>query len=688
VDLRRDLLDLDAAVREHDAEGADGALTRLRDAWRAMDEEARPALAECIARIKEGLSPTEGDLTRIAGAHQPPARAEPASEAAQVLERARAAVAPRAGGEGRAEDPRDLTEVLTQLGVSELRPGQAEAIDAAMAGRDAIAVMATGSGKSLCYMAPGLALGGLTVVVSPLVALIADQHERLVRAGAPVRMLAGTLSPEANRESIADIRAGRVRIVLCAPERFASSEFVRACQANRVDLFVVDEAHCLVEWGDDFRPEYLRLPEWRDALGARATMALTASATPDAAERIESVLGLTSPARVRNGFDRPNISFEVQVEEGRGAGERRWARLLAALRAPEGLPAIVYTGTRRDAEQLAERISAEGIGARAYHAGLGERLRTAAQEDFMGGRAPVICATNAFGMGVDKADVRSVVHWGLPTSLEAYYQEAGRAGRDGGPARALLLAQRSDLGRLQRFIDRARVDVRAIDATLARLASRADASGAFLIPDQRALDDEERLRLALAARIGAMSLHPAPGGGLVGRLEAGRLEGELRARAALAVRTAESRRWAGYRAIDAYAFGGACPRARLLAHFGDPSACPPEGCAPERCRPLPPLPDPAPSSRRRTASASSGGGALDAVDPELRERLRAWRRERAGDNPAYTVCSDRTLAEIIVRRPATRDALAAVNGVGPAFLSRHADDLLALLAATPVVGGS
>ena len=601
------------------------------------------------------------------------------SEAARVLARAREAVAPRAGGDGLADPPRPLEEALAQLGVDALRPGQGEAIEAAMAGRDAIAVMATGSGKSLCYMAPGLALGGLTVVVSPLVALIADQHERLTRAGAPVRMLAGTLSPEANRESIADLRAGRVRIVLCAPERFASSEFVRACQGNRVDLFVVDEAHCLVEWGDDFRPEYLRLPEWRDALGARATMALTASATPDAAERIESVLGLTAPARVRNGFDRPNISFEVQVEEGRGAGERRWARLVAALRAPDALPAIVYVGTRRDAEGLAERISADGIDARAYHAGLPEGARTAAQEAFMGGHSQVICATNAFGMGVDKADVRSVVHWGLPTSLEAYYQEAGRAGRDGGPARALLLAQRADLGRLQRFIDRARVDVVAIDSALVRLARRADADGAFLIPDQRALDDDERLRLALAARIGAMSLHPAPGGGLVGRLETDRLEGDLRARAARAVRAAERRRWDGYRAIEAYAFGGACPRARLLAHFGDPAACPAEGCAPDRCRPLPPVPEPIATPGRRVRSAAGDPRPLDAVDPALRESLRAWRRERAAGNPAYTICPDRTLAEIIVRLPADRDALAQIPGVGPVFLERHGDDLLALL---------
>jgi ATP-dependent DNA helicase RecQ len=684
VDLRRDLLDLDDAVRERDAEREERVLARLRESWRAMDEERRPALAACIARIKGGDAPSGAELESLAG---PGGRAEPESEAARVLEHARAAVAPRTGGGGHAVAPRDLAEVLAQLGVSTLRPGQAEAIDAAMHGRDAIAVMATGSGKSLGYMAPGLALGGLTVVVSPLVALIADQHERLVRSGADVRMLAGTLSPEANRESVEDIRAGRVRIVLCAPERFASSQFARACQANRVDLFVVDEAHCLVEWGDDFRPEYLRLPEWRDALGARATMALTASATPDAAERIESVLGLTSPARVRNGFDRPNISFEVRVEEGRGAGERRWAGLLAALRAPDALPAIVYTGTRRDAESLAERISAEGTGARAYHAGLPERVRTAAQEDFMAGRAPVICATNAFGMGVDKADVRSVIHWGLPASLEAYYQEAGRAGRDGGPARALLLAQRSDLGRLQRFIDRARVDVRAIDGTLARVARQADAGGAFLIPDQRAIDDEERLRLALAARIGAMSLHPAPGGGLVGRLEARRLEGDLRARAARAVRAAESRRWAGYRAIEAYAFGGACPRARLLAHFGDPSACPPAGCAPERCRPLAPVPEPVASPRRRGSTPAAGARALDSVDPEVRERLRAWRRERAGDSPAFTVCSDRTLAEIIVRRPATKDELLRVNGVGPAFLARHADDLLEVLADLPVAGG-
>ena len=176
-----------------------------------------------------------------------------------------------------------------------------------------------------------------------------------------------------------------------------------------------------------------------------------------------------------------------------------------------------------------------------------------------------------------------------------------------------------------------------------------------------------------------MSLHPAPGGGLVGRLETDRLEGDLRAHAARAVRAAEGRRWDGYRAIEAYAFGGACPRARLLAHFGDPAACPAEGCSPDRCRPLPPVPEPAATARSGARAAPAGPRPLDTVDPTLRELLRRWRRERAGDNPAYTICPDRTLAEIIVRRPADPDALARIPGVGPVFLERHGEDLLALL---------
>jgi RecQ family ATP-dependent DNA helicase len=343
--------------------------------------------------------------------------------------------------------------LLGELGFTSWRPGQREAVEAGLEGRDSLIVMPTGGGKSLCYQLPGLATEDLTIVVSPLIALMNDQWRRLIAAGHPVAMISSGMSPDAARAALDQVRSGAARIVYCSPERFASDVFLDALAQRRIDLMAVDEAHCVSEWGHDFRPDYLRLPEIAEQLGRPAVMACTATATKAVAAEIVSRFGLHEPLQVRSGFDRPNLSFDVVRLEGKGSKARRLALLEAGLADPESRPAIVYCGTRRDTDEVAQSLRDSGLRALGYHAGMEAEERTATQRRFMAGEAEVIVATNAFGMGVDKADVRSVWHMAIPTSLEAYYQEAGRGGRDGLPAKAVLLAMKADLGRLVRFIE-------------------------------------------------------------------------------------------------------------------------------------------------------------------------------------------------------------------------------------------
>jgi RecQ family ATP-dependent DNA helicase len=352
-------------------------------------------------------------------------------------------------------------ELLAELGYAEWRPGQREAVVAGLEGRDSLIVMPTGGGKSLCYQLPGLAGEDLTIVVSPLIALMRDQWTRLRAAGKPVTMIASGMDEGDAWAALDDVKSGEARIVYCSPERFASNAFLEALSHRRIDLLAVDEAHCVSEWGHDFRPDYLRLPQIAERLGRPTVMACTATATVPVAKEIASRFGMREPLQVRSGFDRPNLSFDVVAFEGTGSKARRQAMLEEGLKDPANRPAIVYCGTRKDTEEVTETLREARIAARAYHAGLEPEVRSGVQERFMRGGEndlDVIVATNAFGMGVDKADVRSVWHMTIPTSVEAYYQEAGRAGRDGLPSRAVLLAQKADLGRLVRFNEQRKND--------------------------------------------------------------------------------------------------------------------------------------------------------------------------------------------------------------------------------------
>lgn len=319
----------------------------------------------------------------------------------------------------------------------DFRPGQAQAIEAILSGRDTLVVLPTGGGKSLCYQVPALCIRGLTVVVSPLISLMKDQVDALVARGIEAAFINSTLSADEVRDRLLRAQTGRLSLLYVAPERFEIPSFADRLRAIGVALLAIDEAHCISEWGHDFRPSYMRIGEVRERLGTPPTIALTATATPTVRDDIARVLGLRDPEIVVTGFDRPNLRYGVVSTKTEAEKD---ATLLALLRemGDDGT-AVVYAATRKQVERIQQVLDEAGIAAAAYHAGLDDARRQAVQEAFMAERARVIVATNSFGMGVDKSNVRLVVHHQMPGTLEAYYQEAGRAGRDGLPSRCILL---------------------------------------------------------------------------------------------------------------------------------------------------------------------------------------------------------------------------------------------------------
>jgi len=345
------------------------------------------------------------------------------------------------------------------FGFAEFRAGQEEVIQAVLGGSDTLVVMPTGGGKSLCYQVPATMLAGVTVVVSPLIALMKDQVDALTARGVRATTINSTLEFTDVRQRLTDLRYGLYQMLYVAPERFESAVFLDLMRDVRVSLLAVDEAHCISEWGHDFRPSYLRLRTAIESLGRPPVVALTATATPEVQDDIIAQLGLNSPRRFVRGFDRPNLSYVVRSSENK---ERDLRELMARAVHEPGV-SIIYAGTRKRVESFGLMLHAERLPVAVYHAGMVDADRRRAQEQFISGRARAIVATNAFGMGIDKADVRNVIHVDMPGSVEGYYQEAGRAGRDGLPSSCTMLYSERDRKLHEFFIKAAHPEREEID---------------------------------------------------------------------------------------------------------------------------------------------------------------------------------------------------------------------------------
>jgi ATP-dependent DNA helicase RecQ len=614
--------------------------------------------------------------------------------------------------------------LLHHFGHRAFRPGQEDVVRAVLAGRDVLAVMPTGSGKSIGYQLPALLSDGMTLVVSPLISLMKDQVDELVRRGMRAAAIHSGRGADDRRDALAAARDGNLDLLYVAPERFASEAFRDLLVDVPLSLFAVDEAHCVSEWGHDFRPDYRTLAAAASrcrradgSAGRPPIAAFTATATPEVREDIVTLLGLRDPAVFVAGFDRPNLYLDVR----RVSGEIEKCRILPEL--VGGRRAIVYAATRKSAERAAAALRDAGLLAEAYHAGQDEAARTRVQDAFARGTLPAVCATNAFGMGIDRPDVDAVVHFEVPGSLEAYYQEIGRGGRDGRRADATLLWNYVDVRTREFFIEKedAEDDPRArrsapdpaqrerkreLDrAKLRRMIGYADATACLRATLLRyfgetdapsrcgfcgnctrrmAVNGEEllllRKLLSGVARGGQRWGKRKIAAMLIGRLDD--LPESLTGLSTTGILSEH-----GAKVVESWI--DAALGAELLSASDDVyrtlsltrtgrDVMTGRATQVELTLPTPP---PAASGRRRKAKGAPPPPGRTEADPALLDRFRTWRREEAARRgvPAYVVFHDKTLAAIAAARPETLDALGEVSGIGPAKLDAYGRAILAIL---------
>ncbi len=476
-----------------------------------------------------------------------------------------------------------VSSLQSHFGFTSFRPGQAEAIQSLLHGQHTLVVMPTGSGKSLVFQLAGLLLPGLTLVISPLIALMKDQVDSLERHGIAATFINSTLPISEQDKRLKRLTSGGYQIVYVAPERLRNTQFLASLQQQKIGLLAVDEAHCISEWGHDFRPDYLHIAHFRASLDNPLTAALTATATPQVQDDIARLLNLANTARVVTGFNRPNLALELRYTSDATNRLRALQDLLANHR--DGA-AIIYTGTRRDAEEVAEFVcTVVRVKAGYYHAGLLAEDRTHIQDAFMAGDLPIVAATNAFGMGIDRPDVRQVIHYSLPGSLEAYYQEAGRAGRDELPSRAVLLYSPEDRALQEWFIESSTITSDDLRILFDALRPASDRLVAITISELSRLSSmqEVKVRVGLSALERAEALEHLRDDGLRMQVKVHNWKpAEIQA-ATQSLIEHQAHRRKQLELMISYAESNACRRRIILKHFGDSGPANAEVCC-DNCR--------------------------------------------------------------------------------------------------------